>query len=103
MKAVIKKHDGGVEATYDIENEDGEISRVTRFFYIDNDGDLAEKMEGFTIFLCKNLDEDGEKCTPIFDIRASLDPQGALLKIVRDQYAEAKKQERDYKKRYASN
>lgn len=103
MKAVIKKHKNGVEATYDIENDDEEISRVTRFFYIDSDGDLVEQMKGFTIFLCKNLDEDGERYNPIFDIRASLDPQSALLKIIRDQYAEAKKQEREYKKRYASN
>lgn len=102
MRAVIKKHDGGVEAHYDIRNEDGEISRVRRFFYIDADGDLVEQKEGFTIFLCKHLDENFEKYTPIFDIRESLDPQGYLLRIVRDQYSEAKKEERNYERRYAS-
>ena len=59
-------------------------------------------MEGFTIYLCKNLDEYGEKYNPIFDIRDSLDPQGKLLKIVREQYAAAKKEERYYERRYAS-
>ena len=102
MRAVIKKHDGGVEANYDICNEEGEISRITRFFYIDADGDIVEQKEGFTIFLCKHLDENFERYTPFSDIRTSLDPQSDLLKIVREQYAEAKKEERLHERRYAS-